>query len=60
MQFKLSALVFAALAAVAVASPTPQQGTNCKTIFFPNNCSSQGQVQCDGSGGIIVCCDRCF
>lgn len=33
MQFKLTALVFAALAAVAVAAPKPQQGTNCVSYF---------------------------
>ncbi|TFK97488.1 hypothetical protein BDV98DRAFT_596698 [Pterulicium gracile] len=60
MQFKLTAVFFAALAAVAIAAPSPQQGTNCKSIFFPDNCGNHGQVKCDGAGSIVVCCDRCF
>ncbi|TFK97475.1 hypothetical protein BDV98DRAFT_596684 [Pterulicium gracile] len=58
MQFKLTALVFAALAAVAVAAPKPQQGTNCREVFFPADCG--GQVRCDGAGSISICCDTCF
>lgn len=73
MQFKLTAVFFAALAAVAIAAPSPQQGTNCvrptsshlvlpliflqKSIFFPDNCGNHGQVKCDGAGSIVVCCD---
>ncbi|KAL4928503.1 uncharacterized protein BDV17DRAFT_291715 [Aspergillus undulatus] len=55
--------VFTALLAVAfAASPLEarQQGVNCELIHGPDNCANHGQVMCDGSGNVLVCCDRCY
>ncbi|THU92060.1 hypothetical protein K435DRAFT_560896, partial [Dendrothele bispora CBS 962.96] len=48
-------LIAATFAAVAMANPTPQQGTNCHEVFFPDQCASN-EVMCDGAGSIQICC----
>ncbi|KAJ5234580.1 uncharacterized protein N7469_003748, partial [Penicillium citrinum] len=51
--------IFAALLAVAVASPTletRQQGEACELVHGAS-CSSKGMVQCgSSSGNVRVCC----
>ncbi|KAL4871332.1 hypothetical protein BDV12DRAFT_164117 [Aspergillus spectabilis] len=55
--------IFATLLAVATAAPSldkRQQGENCREIFFPDSCSANGLVECDGAGSIRICCTRCY
>ncbi|THU81823.1 hypothetical protein K435DRAFT_872924 [Dendrothele bispora CBS 962.96] len=60
MQLSAKAFFVAAtFAAVAMANPAPQQGTNCREVFFPDQCASN-EVLCDGAAAIQICCTTCF
>ncbi|KAL4920035.1 hypothetical protein BDW62DRAFT_177439 [Aspergillus aurantiobrunneus] len=37
-----------------------QQGENCQIFWSPDHCENHGLVLCDGSGGLRVCCTRCY
>ncbi|KAJ7103701.1 hypothetical protein C8R43DRAFT_1244098 [Mycena crocata] len=59
MRFSL-ALITAALAALAAASPTElgakRQSGDCIEVFFPDTCPADHPLLCDGAGAIQICC----
>ncbi|THU98848.1 hypothetical protein K435DRAFT_777250, partial [Dendrothele bispora CBS 962.96] len=61
MQFFIWTVLFAALATVIVAAPSPDASEellkrqDCSTVFFPDTCPA-GTIACNGAGSITLCC----
>ncbi|KZV75731.1 hypothetical protein PENSPDRAFT_646784 [Peniophora sp. CONT] len=58
MYFKIFAIV-AALAVAVSANPAPAEALDCVTVEFPATCPGDHPINCNGAGGITLCCTSC-